>query len=589
MGCGASQPSSPSSPFLRSPRSPPGKTEGRGVGLTNGNAPVSVAGEEVQVVEEAREVPKSMESGAFELPETDFEDGRLGIMEAEAVENLRNSLAPEELFTDDSFPADPSSLFLSGRADADVVWQRPHELVDSPYLFVDGASRRDVVQGALGDCWFLSSCAAVARKPKLIERVVPPDQALDGEGYTGLVVCRLWRFGAWVLVVVDDRLPTKNDMLIFARSTHPQEFWVALLEKAYAKLHGSYEALEGGQSMDAMVDLTGGLAERFDLEDTPDKRRFFKLLMTASRGGAFITASRKKDQPYDTQWLNCGDWRLAYRTDEHGLVEGHAYTVSGVATVSHDSLGPVSLVRVRNPWANAAEWTGAWADGDEKWCGVDSKQKNRLGAGRSSSSLRDGEFWMSYEDFCDQFEEVTVCTLGPDYDHDGTVDAVGQVKAIRGEWVAGSTAGGSRNDFEKFATNPQFLLKVDEAESDGSEGLNGSCSVLVAVMQEHRRSRRDFGVKMLQIGFVVYKTRDPTKPLPADYFYHHYEESSSGVYINYREVLARLELTPGCYSIIPATFTPDTPGQFMVRVYSPRPFHLSPLPPPTTPPAASEG
>ena len=45
--------------------------------------------------------------------------------------------------------------------------------------------------------------------------------------------------------------------------------------------------------MDAMVDLTGGLAERFDMEDMPDKRRFFKLLMTASRSGAFITASRK--------------------------------------------------------------------------------------------------------------------------------------------------------------------------------------------------------------------------------------------------------------------------------------------------------
>lgn len=43
--------------------------------------------------------------------------------------------------------------------------------MELPELFVDGASRRDVVQGALGDCWFLSSCAAVARKSKLIERV----------------------------------------------------------------------------------------------------------------------------------------------------------------------------------------------------------------------------------------------------------------------------------------------------------------------------------------------------------------------------------------------------------------------------------
>ena len=36
--------------------------------------------EEVQVVEEAMEAPKTMETGAFELPESDFEDGRLGVM-----------------------------------------------------------------------------------------------------------------------------------------------------------------------------------------------------------------------------------------------------------------------------------------------------------------------------------------------------------------------------------------------------------------------------------------------------------------------------------------------------------------------------
>lgn len=39
-----------------------------------------------------------------------------------------------------------------------------------------------------------------------------------------------------------------------------------MIEKAYAKLHGSYEALNGGSLQQALVDLTGGIAEKLFLE-----------------------------------------------------------------------------------------------------------------------------------------------------------------------------------------------------------------------------------------------------------------------------------------------------------------------------------
>lgn len=122
----------------------------------------------------------------------------------------------------------------------------------------------DVSQGALGDCYYLAAIAALAEKPEILRSLFAT--ALPSKG---LYAVRLNFGGIEVLVALDDEFAfsQRGRYLSFAKApTNPQShLWVMLLEKAYAKLHGSYQAIEGGYVHEALADLTGGLPGKLTL------------------------------------------------------------------------------------------------------------------------------------------------------------------------------------------------------------------------------------------------------------------------------------------------------------------------------------
>uniref|UniRef100_A0A671UTY6 Calpain 2, (m/II) large subunit b n=1 Tax=Sparus aurata TaxID=8175 RepID=A0A671UTY6_SPAAU len=458
-----------------------------------------------------------------------------------------------KLFCDPTFPAAPEALGFNelGRSSykvRGVTWKRPTELVSNPEFILGGATRTDICQGALGDCWLLAAIASLTLNEYVMARVVPTDQGF-GDDYAGIFHFQFWQFGEWVDVVIDDRLPVKDGELMFVHSAEGREFWSALLEKAYAKVNGCYEALSGGSTTEGFEDFTGGIAENYDLQRPP--ANLFQIIKKALEAGALLGCSIDITSAADSEAVT-----------RQKLVKGHAYSLTGAVEVNFRGRNE-RLVRMRNPWGQV-EWTGAWSDGSSEWSQVQGDCPH--------ANAEDGEFWMSFSDFCRHYNRVELCTLTPDTIEDDSVKHW-SVSKFDGSWRRGSTAGGCRNHPYTFWMNPQFVIKLDEEDDDPDDGEVG-CSFVVGLIQKNRRKLRKQGEDMHTVGFAIYEVRTEDTlgqrevHLDKNYFLTHAQTAKSETFINLREVCSRFKLPPGEYLIVPSTFEPHLNGDFCIRVFS---------------------
>ncbi|XP_048586552.1 calpain-B isoform X2 [Nematostella vectensis] len=458
-------------------------------------------------------------------------------------------------FEDPEFPAKDESVFHSKKPPKPFEWKRPWEICSEPRFYVDGASRLDIKQGVLGNCWLLAAMSVLAQHKPLVDRIMPEgvyEADRFSPRYTGKVVFKLWQYGEWVTVIIDDRLPTYKGKLVFVHSPEKNEFWCALLEKAYAKIHGSYEALKGGLTGEALEDFTGGLSEVFVLEDAP--ANLFQIMQRAEKRSALMGCS-----------INAFAGEI--ETDAGmGLYKGHAYSITAVRKVFLSTRGGVELIRIRNPWGDEKEWTGAWGDRSPEWQELSQDEKRSL----DLEFDVDGEFWMSFEDFKSHFDKLEVCMLDVENAIDKTQISFNS-RLENGSWRKHVSAGGCRNFLETFHTNPQFRITLH----DGNEDEDNLSTVVIALMQKDRRrstlanpigSNHTIGFALYKID-VITKRKYGVSRLDKEYFQFN-KSTERSTFINSREVVGRFELAPGEYVIVPSTFIQNAEADFLLRIFS---------------------
>lgn len=285
-------------------------------------------------------------------------------------------------FVDPSFEPNYKSLCSDGMtlpvelSNMLVSWRRPKQ-IGNPFarveLFAKGVSPRDINQGLVGTCFLLASLSSLAA---LHQRGLFDIRKLIDDRYShlGLYGVKLFVRGRWITVPVDDYFPVialqkyKTEAQAEHQrwescfcsisnydnaSTSRKELWCPLMEKAFAKVAGSYSNASeiGVGSTGYMLNtLTGLDSERIDCEDSEMWSK-----MTSSKSN-LVVAILRVDY---AKALNVG-FEKAGVSDE-GLVPDHVYSV--IDFLEEDGM---KLVRLRNPWGHTS-WKGDYSRSHKSW------------------------------------------------------------------------------------------------------------------------------------------------------------------------------------------------------------------------------
>ena len=370
-------------------------------------------------------------------------------------------------------PTEPAIAFSASTANTtEIFWARPDELRSDPaesissdqaasqWTVFRGAPRpSDISQGILGNCWFLSALAVLAERPDLVQRVMVTRSLCP----QGVYQVRLCKDGQWRTVLVDDLLPVSRARQLVYSQAKRRQLWVPLIEKALAKVHGCYEALVSGRSLEGLSTLTGAPCESIALQSPANSAATAAAASSSSSARLHLQRKRvgggggggggdDEEEPMDVDLIwaqllssraagflmgaSCGGGNMAVIEAEYqavGLRPRHAYSVLDVVDVTdvktssaaggggssgsgaaaserhHLPPPPLRLLRLRNPWGHFV-WSGDWSAGSRLWT---AELRARLLPPGGAED--DGVFWIAFPDVLRYFDSIDICKIRADW------------------------------------------------------------------------------------------------------------------------------------------------------------------------------
>eukprot|EP01061_Rhynchopus_euleeides_P024042 TRINITY_DN38867_c0_g1_i1.p1 TRINITY_DN38867_c0_g1~~TRINITY_DN38867_c0_g1_i1.p1 ORF type:complete len:723 (+),score=228.95 TRINITY_DN38867_c0_g1_i1:79-2169(+) len=345
--------------------------------------------------------------------------------EASEVEVMEEAVRRRVPFIDLWFLPQPSSLVKPFENSApnphaphqysDIdAWGRPSCYLppgQTGQLFGSRVQPNDIDMGFFGNAWLPCCLAALAELSEGVEGASSRAFQPSTHGPFSPLHAIFWKHraeyaemgayravlskdGWWREAVLDNYLPLirypKRSLLDIPAFAHniqqPREVWAALIEKAYARLCGSYAAISTGYFHEGLMDLTGFPAERIRWAETKGTTLFDDILRWCGDGNLLVIhtpnpGTAPEDQEKEKMYV------------QNGLMLGYAYAVLDACVADGHK-----LVRIRNPWPSGGKWGGRWAPESKAWTTCP-KVKSHV----KFNGENDGTVWLAWPEVLDWF------------------------------------------------------------------------------------------------------------------------------------------------------------------------------------------
>lgn len=456
-------------------------------------------------------------------------------------------------FSDTQFPAADRAVQISAGTDYNVLgWRRishafgsnKAETVEETQN-VDGAPftghplfppKEETFKAYPQQCrrgysWVFSSMNAAIPRAEYLKSLITPRVVNPFGAYA----VKMYVDGSWRYVIVDDQLPVDQDgEFVFTHPINDLYFWGCIIEKALAKVHGSYQALDMTvpstlkhpleklpTCANTMRDFSGSVGVSRDMwHEDFDSQAWWTTLLDLSERASLIAVSTDAQN----------------RAGEVGIEPLHAYRICHVRQING-----FYLVNLQSHWAKST-YSGEWNNVHENW-----KTYPLIAEALGIQNKADTSFWMPYHKFLHCFRSVHILHTHTQLNN----------RIVESEWLP-STAGGPYFA-STWGNNPHFRMTLVEKSSVfvnltlPDERFSGTAADAVCF--------HIIRANMKDVGYVI-------KFAPEDV-------AGSTEYVITDSVSFQSQLDAGDYWIIPSTYIPGQCSRFFLRVFSSGPLVLS--------------